>query len=385
MSKQRTRTQAAPGAERAGSAANDADRLEAVRSEEGSGSGSAQAGTPVARFFSFIGSVIAAAWLSFANTIGDALAFFENWLFNGKKALYGIAVTRIVFGVTAFGLLVSNFSTRLYTFGSGSAWNGEIAEPVSDFPKIWLFSAFHAVAANDAAFTVLYILLIVLAVLFALGWRFRIVLPVFFIGWISFIEMNDMVGDQGDNMFRIAMILMFFTDAAARWSFDARRRAKQEWFAPGSSPNLIGTALHNLALIALTAQVAFVYASGALYKAQGAPWAEGRAVYDPLHTARFGTWPVLSDLITAWGPMVAIGTWGSILLQAAFLLALLSRPTRLIALFGILGFHVMIGVLMGLPWFSLTMIAIDSIFIRDRSWERLDSGVRRRWRAAMGR
>lgn len=344
---------------------------------------SEQPTTPVARFGVFVGSLIAAAWMAAMNGIGNSIAWFENWLFGGKKALYGLAVTRMIFGLTALGLLLSNFRTRLYTFGSGSAWNGEIAEPFSDFPKIWIFSIFHKAAANDAAFTALYLLLMVVAVLFIIGWRFRIVLPVFFVLWISFIEMNDMVGDQGDNMFRIALILLFFADPAARWSFDARRRAKREWFPEGSSGNQIGTAFHNLALVALTAQVAFVYGSGAFYKAQGTPWAQGWAVYDPLQTSRFGTWPILSDLITAWGPIVAIGTWGSILLQAVFLLALLSRPTRLIALFGILGFHVMIGVLMGLPWFSLTMIAIDAIFIRDRSWKRLSDGFSKRWRSAM--
>ena len=381
MSQQRTTLEK----DAAKKAAPEPPKAEDAPAPDASRSSTSAPGTPVAGFFAFLGSIIASAWMAFANTIGDSIAFVERWLFNGKKALYGIAVTRIVFGVIAIGLLASNFSTRLYTFGSGSAWNGEIAEPVSDFPKIWLFSAFHAVAANDVAFTLLYIALMLLAVLFMLGWRFRIVLPVFFVMWIGFIEMNDMVGDQGDNMFRIALILMFFTDAAARWSLDARRRAKQEWFPEGSSPNQIGTVLHNLALVALTAQVAFVYGSGGLFKAQGAPWASGYAVYDPLQTMRFGTWPVLSDLITAWGPMVAIGTWGSILLQGAFLLALLSRPTRLIALFGILGFHIMIGVLMGLPWFSLTMIAIDSIFIRDRSWKRLSAGIARRWRAAVVR
>jgi hypothetical protein len=134
--------------------------------------------------------------------------------------------------------------------------------------------------------------------------------------------------------------------------------------------------------VALTAQVCFVYASGALFKAGGAPWEEGYAVYNPLHTMRFGTWPVLSDLVTTWGPMVTMMSWGSIILQVAFPLALLTRPTRLIALVGILSFHIGIAVLMGLPWFSLTMIAIDSIFIRDRTWQRLSSGVARRWRAA---
>lgn len=334
------------------------------------------------RFIIFIGSLISGVWGSVIESIGAAALFVEGWLISSKKSLYGLAVTRIVFGLTAFGLLASNFSTRLYTFGTGSAWNGELATPVSDFPKIWIFSAFHAVADNDGLFTTLYIVLMVLAIVVALGWRFRIVLPVFFVLWIGFVEMNDMVGDQGDNMFRIAMILLFFADPAARWSLDARRRAKREWFPAGTSGNQVGTVLHNLALVALTAQVAFVYASGGLYKAQGDPWAHGYAVYNPLQTMRFGTWPVLSDIMTAWGPMVALASWGSIILQVTFLLMLLSRPTRLFALFGILSFHVAIGVLMGLPWFSLTMIAIDSIFIRDRSWLRLDRSLRERWRAA---
>lgn len=340
-----------------------------------------RAHNPIVRVTVFTGSVISGAWNSMLDGLGAAFEWCDDWLFNGKKALYGLAVTRIIFGLAMLGLLLSNFGTRLYTFGSGSAWNGEITQPISDFPNIWLFSLFNRVAANDALFTVCYVVLIVLAVLFILGWRFRIVLPLFFIGWVSFIEMNDMVGDQSDNMQRIAMILLLFADPAARWSLDARRRAKRgEWFPEGSGPKQLGTALHNLALVALVAQVSFVYVSGGLYKAQGAPWAGGWAVYDPLHTMRFGTWPILSDLLTAWGPAVTIAAWGSILIQIGFPLMLLTRPTRLVALAGILSFHIAIGVVMGLPWFSLTMIAIDAIFIRDRSWLRLSAGSKRRWR-----
>lgn len=220
------------------------------------------------RLLTFASSMIGGLWAMVLSAIDRISAFVGDWLFNGKKALYGLAVTRILFGVTAIGLLASNFSTRLYTFGSGSAWDGELAEPVSEFPKIWVFSAFHAAMGNDVLYTALYLLLGALAVLFVLGWRFRIVLPIFFCLWVGFIEANDMVGDQGDNMFRIALLLLFFADPAARWSLDARRRAKSgEWFAPNSQPALLGTMFHNLALVALTAQVCFVYASGALYKA----------------------------------------------------------------------------------------------------------------------
>lgn len=345
------------------------------------GSGEAQVSL-VARILAFGGSMISGAWSAAVTVVDRIFAFIDGWLFGGKKALYGLAVTRILFGLTALGLLASNFSTRLYTFGSGSAWNGELSSPVSDFPKIWIFSAFHAVMGNDALFTALYVILAGVAVLFTIGWRFRIVHPIFFCLWVGFIESNDMVGDQGDNMFRIALLLLFFADPAARWSVDARRRAKAgEWFDQGTSPSQIGTVLHNLALVALTAQVCFVYASGALYKAGGEPWSRGWAVYDPLQTARFGTWPVLSDLVTAWGPLVVAISWGSILIQVAFPLMLLNRATRIIGLIGILSFHIGIAVLMGLPWFSLTMIAIDAIFIRDRTWSRMSAGVRRRWRA----
>ncbi|MEV4736391.1 MULTISPECIES: HTTM domain-containing protein [unclassified Microbacterium] len=336
-----------------------------------------------ARLLTFASSMVAGLWAMVVSAVDRISAFVGDWLFHGKKALYGLAVTRILFGVTALGLLAANFGTRLYTFGSGSAWNGEMARPVSDFPTIWVFSAFHAAMGNDVLYTALYLALAGLAVLFVLGWRFRLVLPVFFCLWVGFIEANDMVGDQGDNMFRIALLLLFFADPAARWSLDARRRAKVgDWFPPNSQPALLGTVFHNLALVALTAQVCFVYASGALFKAGGDPWKDGYAVYNPLQTARFGTWPVLSDLVTAWGPMVTIASWGSIILQVAFPLMLLTRPSRLIGLLGILSFHIGIAVLMGLPWFSLTMIAIDSIFIRDRTWARLSAGTARRWHDA---
>ncbi|GAB3598325.1 HTTM domain-containing protein [Microbacterium tumbae] len=358
---------------------------ETAPAPSGTGAPEAQAARAsfLSRLLTFAGSMIAGFWAMVLSAIDRISSFVEGWLFGGKKALYGLAVTRILFGLTAIGLLAANFGTRLYTFGPGSAWNGELAEPVSDFSKIWFFSAFHAVMGNAALYTLLYALLGVLAVLFTIGWRFRIVHPIFFCMWVGFIEANDMVGDQGDNMFRIALLLLFFADPAARWSIDARRRAKSgEWFTPGGSFSQIGTVLHNLALVALTAQVCFVYASGALFKAGGDPWAEGYAVYNPLHTARFGTWPVLSELFTSWGPGVVLLSWGSILLQVAFPLMLLTRPTRLVGLVGILSFHIGIAVLMGLPWFSLTMIAIDSIFIRDRTWSRLSTGVAKRWEAA---
>ncbi|WP_416445004.1 HTTM domain-containing protein [Leucobacter sp. HNU] len=302
------------------------------------------------------------------------------WLHGEKHAMYGLAVTRILIGLSGLGLLLANYRTRLYSFGSGSAWNGELREPVSDFPKIWIFSAFHRAMPDDHLYTLLYLVLMLLAMLVIVGWRTKFVLPVYFCLWVGFIEANDMLGDQGDNMYRIVILLLLFTDSAARWSLDARRRRRAgETFRRESVFGQLGTVFHNLAIICLAAQVILVYTSGALFKAGGAPWREGWAVYHPLATARFGTWPILSDVVTTWGPLVAVGTLGSVFLQAAFPFLLLHRATRVIGLLGILGFHLGIAVLMGLPWFSLTMIAVDSIFIRDRTWGGFAERIRRSW------
>lgn len=342
------------------------------------------------------GSLVRAGYEVVRDAIVTVLAFIEHWLVDAKRAQYGFAVTRILIGLTGLGLLAVNFTTRLYTFGSGSAWNGEAAAPRSDFPDIWIFSWFNRVALNDWAFTLSYLALAALAVMIVLGWRKRFVLPLYFVSWVSFIEMNDLVGDQGDNMYRITLLMLMFTDCARRWSLDARRRNAQPrrkrrglpyrlWNGDRIVPDWFTNPVHNLALVSLAAQVSFIYVSGALYKAGGASWQDGSAIYAPLETQRFGTFPELSDLVSAWPPILTALAWGSIILQLSFPFMLMRRPTRIIALVGILGFHIGIAVLMGLPWFSLAMIAVDAVFIRDQTWRGVAERVQRSWRDARAR
>lgn len=308
--------------------------------------------------------------------------WLEEMLTGRYHATYGLAVTRILIGLTGLGLLLTNFNARHYAFGVGSAWNGEIAEPKSDFPSIWLFSLFHRVVTNPPLFTAMIIGLAILAVVIILGWRTRIVLPFYLVLWVSFIELNDGAGDQGDNAYRMFMIAMLFADTTRRWSLDARRkRQKNPEFpeADGGSYRWVLIMANNLAIVVLAFQVCAIYMSGGLYKAGGAAWQHGFAVYNPLHTQQFGTWPVLSDLLTAWGPMVVAVSWASVLFQCAFPFMLFNRYTRIVGLLGILSFHLGIALLMGLPWFSLTMIAVDAIFIRDRSFEKLHKLLGRWW------
>ena len=312
--------------------------------------------------------------------LGRGWDWLEEMLTGRYHATYGLAVTRILMGVAGLGLLLTNFAARNYAFGMGAAWNGEIAAPKSDFPNIWLFSLFHRAVTNPPLYTALIVVLGILAITVILGWRTRIILPFYLILWVSFIELNDSAGDQGDNAYRMFLIALLFADTTRRWSLDARRRRKRNPAFPetdGGEFRWILIMANNLAIVVLAFQVCAIYMSGGLYKAGGTAWQHGFAVYNPLQTQQFGTWPVLSDLVTAWGPGVVVISWGSILFQVAFPFMLFNRWTRVVALIGILSFHLGIALLMGLPWFSLTMIAVDAIFIKDRSFERFGAFLRR--------
>lgn len=313
-----------------------------------------------------------------------AYAFVEGWLLDRKKGRYGLAVTRILIGLGGIGMLVSNWSSRFYTFGDGMAWTGELEHPSSDFPSIWLFSGFRLVQHSEALFTLGYLVLGVLALLMVLGWRTKIVLPLYLIGFVSFIELNDKVGDQSDNMYRMLMIVLLFADTSSRWSLDARRRrnkptSMRRHLRIATPLKPFSNLTHNLGLVIITMHVAFVYGSGALYKAQGETWSHGFAIYNPLHVERFSTWPEISDWFTKFGPLVVALGWGTIIIQIMFLPMLMNRITRITALIVILSFHLGIAVFMGLPWFSMAMIAIDAIFVRDATWRSMSASATRAW------
>jgi hypothetical protein len=321
--------------------------------------------------------------------VAEAVAFLrrtlllvESWLIDSKKALYGLAVFRIVGGIAALGLLVSNFSTRYYTFGSGSAWNAEGLDPTSRFSTMPVFSFMRMIAYDDLLFTAVYVAMIVLSVLLILGYRTRLVLPVFWVLWVGFIELAPVVGDQSDNLSRILLLLMFFTDASSRWSLDARRRRRANGSSGGGTiarlwrgqpvfPAWFSNTVHNLALSLIIFQTICTYMAGGLFKAAGESWQHGTAIWGPLHVDVFSPFPTLNAIATASPLLVAVASIVTVLAQVAFPFMLLNRWTRILALLVMFSFHLAIAVLMGLPWFSVWMFAADAVLIRDITYGRV--------------
>jgi hypothetical protein len=294
----------------------------------------------------------------------------EGWLLGARRATYGVAALRILVGVTGLGFLAANWSNRHYLWGDAAAW----LDPMrSNGGFGWPFTLF-ASGGSPTLLTVKLLVVAALLVLMTLGWRTRIVIPLVLIMWVSLIEANPVYGDQSDNLSRILLVYLCFADASGRWSLDARRRRER-----GRANSAVGTLLHNLAVVAVAAQVCIIYVASGLYKVQGALWQDGTAVYYPLQVGQYRPWPELNDLVTSnsWGVLAA--TYFSVLIQIFFPVLLLRRSTRVFALVGTGAMHLSIAVLMGLPFFSLFIFAGDLVFIRDRSYARVTAFFRSRW------
>lgn len=300
-----------------------------------------------------------------------------RWLLEDKHALHGAAAARILSGVAVLGLLVSNIRHRDVLFGPGSVWAEPIQGGAGEAPRYWPTEL--VAQMGSTAFLFYYLGVIVLAVLWTVGWQARLVGLLMLIGEVSIIERAPLVGDQGDNILRIGLVLLLLMQTDEYWSVAARRRARRGPRDPRLPPWLTN-GVHNIALAALAFQVVVVYFSAGMAKARGDLWQHGTALYYPLQLHEFRPFPVLNDLFTHVGLVVGIATYVVLLVELGFGFALLHPVARRVAIAGVIVLHAAIAVLMALPWFSLSMIAFVAIFVSTTTYEALD----RRARALLG-
>jgi hypothetical protein len=138
-------------------------------------------------------------------------------------------------------------------------------------------------------------------------------------------------------------------------------------YLPRSQPHLLLDSLtnviHNAALLVIMAEVCLIYATAGWYKVQGSRWQDGTALYYPLNLDYFTPWPALSDLLAANGLIVMILTYGTVIVQVAFPFTLFNRKVKNVLLVVMMLEHAGIAVILGLPFFSMAMIAADAVFL----------------------
>ncbi|MCW8117005.1 MULTISPECIES: HTTM domain-containing protein [Streptomyces] len=335
---------------------------------------------------------------------------------------YQTAVIRIGFSATWLLFLLRELPHRNELYGPDGPWSHDLAEQLlSDN------GAFTALMWSDgrAWFEIVYAVAVLSSVLLLLGWRTRTMSVLFMVGVLSLQNRSVFMGDGGDNVVHLMSIYLVLTRCGRVWSLDARRarraaaaRARGErvedrvgpvlwcalgfllltvtlaggldgdWFVPallwavwvalglwwavgrggeGSQPRIlldvVTNIVHNGALVVIMAEACLIYATAGWYKIQGSRWQDGTAVYYPLHLDYFSPWPALSDALAASGTMVMLITYGTVAVQVAFPFTLFNRRVKNVLLAAMMIEHAVIAVTLGLPFFSLAMIAADAVFL----------------------
>ncbi len=336
---------------------------------------------------------------------------------------YQAAVIRIGFTATWLLFLLREFPHRQELYGPDGPWDFGLAQQLigtngAFTALMWFRGQFW--------FEAVYVLAALASVLLLLGWRTRTMSVLFMVGVLSLQNRSVFMGDGGDNVLHLMCIYLVFTRCGQVWSLDERRarrrreaRARGEhvgadrigpllwgvlgfllvvvtsagrldgdptvpvilwsvWSALGvwwlverrartDQPRIlldvVGNIVHNGALLVIMAEACLIYATAGWYKIQGSRWQDGTAVYYPLHLDYFSPWPALADLLSASGTMVMLVTYGTVAVQVAFPFTLFNRRVKNVLLAAMMTEHAVIAVVLGLPFFSLAMIAADAVFL----------------------
>ncbi|MGW1539526.1 HTTM domain-containing protein [Streptomyces sp. NPDC002309] len=344
---------------------------------------------------------------------------------------YQTAVIRIGFGVTWLLFLLREIPHRQELYGPDGPWSWDLAEQL-----VGANGAFTALLWSDGRFwfETVYALGVLSSLLLVLGWRTRTMSVLFMVGVLSLQNRSVFMGDGGDNVLHLMCVYLVFTRCGQVWSLDARRarrtreahargeavtdrtgpllwgvlglalvgvtalgRLDGDWVIPAllwgvwvaqalwwlvgrltrtGEPRImldvIADVLHNGALFVIMAEACLIYATAGWYKVQGSRWQDGTAVYYPLQLDYFSPWPALADLLSSSGTVIMLITYGTVIVQVAFPFTLFDRRVKNVLLAVMIIEHAVIAVVLGLPFFSLAMIAADAVFLPTSFLRRLE-------------
>ncbi|MER5810015.1 HTTM domain-containing protein [Streptomyces sp. NPDC002033] len=291
-------------------------------------------------------------------------------------SLYAAAVLRIGYGFLHLVLLLREFPYRDEIWGPGSPWTPELARQLFDQTG-WL----SVLTFSDSRmyFEICYAAALVTSALFMLGWRTRATSVLFAVMVASFHSRAVFMTDGGDNVTLLMAAYLVFTMCGRRWSLDALTARTRAPAAPPGGRRMrnlaqarrtLTTVLHNCGMFVIAVQVCFLYGSAGLYKVQGGSWGNGTALHYVLNLDLFRPWPALSLMADAHPVPMAVAGYLTVLLQVAFPFVLFGR-LKYPVLTMLLGMHLGIAVLMGLPLFSGAMIIADAVFLPDRFYRAL--------------
>lgn len=353
--------------------------------------------------------------------IGAAIERGFRRITSGAVAPYQSAVIRIGFSLTWLALLLREWVHRNQLYGADSPWSWAMAREWNATNHAFTILLWHD---GRLWFEIVYMAAMAASVMLLLGWRTRTASLLFMIGVLALQNRDPFVGNGGDNVIHIMAIYMVFTRCGQVWSLDAQRAAdsrdgyrdgdqdsgqdvagiamwacfaavltvvtglgklstgwalllwgfllaQMAWwlvrnYAPGEPRTvmaMVGNVVHAGAMLVIAVQVCLIYSSSGWYKIQGSLWQDGTAIYYALHLGNVTPWPALSHAVASSSLLILILSYGTVIVEVAFPFTLFNSRVRTVMVAIMMSMHAGIGILLGLPFFTMAMIAADSLFL----------------------
>lgn len=312
-------------------------------------------------------------------------------------ALYGSAVLRIGYGLAFLAYLVREFPNREELWGPTAAWTPAMAHQYAQTMDWygWTKSWYTLLATtDDVRFQLSYDFALLVCLAMVLGFRTRLTAVLFLLVVTAFTGRDAFLGDGGDNVMTLMAIYLAFLASGRCLSLDGWRRAKRAAAASAAAHDpvprpVVGVraelgelrrravnVMHNAGVFVVGFQMCVIYGAAGLWKAQGHLWQNGTAMYYVLHIDWFQPWPGLSGLVAGNSIGICAIAYVTVFMQIGFPFAIFTKRLKYVVLVVLLGMHIGIAVLLGLPVFSLVMVVGDSVFLPDAFWRAAGDRVR---------
>nr|WP_026680391.1 HTTM domain-containing protein [Priestia megaterium] len=279
-------------------------------------------------------------------------------LASDKKSLIGASILRVGFGLIILYTYAINYRQRHFIWGPNGMSQTDYSEQLKPY-------TLYSIGDSIIYFEIIFHLGIVVAILFTVGYKTRIVTIINFIFLYSIDQQNAVILDGGDNIMAITLIYMFFIKTNKYLSVDKMLKKEGRF-----SNNFYLNIIHNFGVLAIIVQLCILYLNSSLYKVMGELWQNGTAIYYILQVQEFNL-PWISDIIISSDFLIVFSTYFTILVQIAFPFLLFNKVTKYIVLILLVTLHLGIAVVMGLITFSLTIILTDAILISDKDYKNI--------------
>lgn len=283
-------------------------------------------------------------------SIKTVIKLWDNFFFR-PAPVDNIALFRILWCTLLLVNALIDVQNATVFYGPEAITSLETVREQFSYPHLNLFHFFQGRIEVVYMIFAVYII----SLLFALiGFYTRYALTLVFVCLTSLHQRNIWLLGSSELVMRIVTLLLIFSPCAHAYSLDVIRKKRESFWG-------VGTKYSPWVLRLLQIQLSIIYLWTVWHKLKGDDWLDGSAVYyaTRLNSMKNIPVPYLLDSVL----FLKLSTWGTLVIEFCLGSLIWFKESRWPLIISGILFHLIIEVLMAIPFFEITMILMLLLFI----------------------